>query len=95
LLQKFGGWWILPMVVVNKGVNYKVALEKHLTSIGVSACIEKIHGIKRMTLKAGKTELRANYVTFECKIKSLEGNDAAWFVKPTKNVVLRTLLEQP
>jgi len=95
LLQKFDGWWILPMVVVNKGVNYKEALEKHLTSIGVSACIEKTHNIKRMTLKAGKTELRANFVTFECKFKSLEGNEAAWFAGPTKNVVLRTLLEQP
>jgi flavin reductase (DIM6/NTAB) family NADH-FMN oxidoreductase RutF len=94
LLQKFGDSWILPMAVVAKGVNYQNALEKHLGSIGVSARVGKISGIKRITLKAGKTELRANFVMFGCKLESLESADAAWFAKP-KNVVLRALLEKP
>lgn len=95
LLQKFGSWWVLPMVVVGKGANYREALEKSLDSIGVSASAGKIRGIKRMTLKACRTEVRANFITFDCKLKSLEGNDAAWFARPPKDVVLRTLLEQP
>ena len=94
LLQKFGDSWILPMAVVARGVNYQNALEKYLYSIGVSASVGKVGSIKRMTLKAGKTELRANFVMFECKLESLEGSDAAWFAKP-KNVVLRALLEKP
>ena len=94
LLQKFGDSWVLPMAVVAKGVNYKNALEKHLDSIGVSASVGKIGGIKRMTLKAGKAELRANFVMFECKFQSLESLDAAWFAKP-RNVVLKALLEKP
>ncbi|AFU58224.1 hypothetical protein Ngar_c12840 [Candidatus Nitrososphaera gargensis Ga9.2] len=95
LLQKFGDWWILPMVVVNKGANYKEALEKHLGSIGVSASVSKISGIKRMTLKAGKTELRANFITFDCKLRSLEGSDAEWFTRLPKNSTVLTLLEKP
>lgn len=95
LLQKFGRWWVLPMVVVGKGANYEETLEKHLDSIGVSASGGKIRGIARMTLKAGKTEVRANFITFDCKPGSLKSNDAAWFAKLPKNVVLRALLEQP
>jgi flavin reductase (DIM6/NTAB) family NADH-FMN oxidoreductase RutF len=94
LLQKFGDSWILPMAVVARGVNYKNALEKHLDSIGVSARVGKVGGIQRMTLKAGKAELRTNFVMFECKLQSLESHDAAWFAKP-RNVVLGTLLEKP
>ncbi|HEY3095067.1 MAG TPA: flavin reductase family protein [Nitrososphaera sp.] len=93
LLQKFGSWWVLPMIVVSKGANYKEALEKHLDSAGVSARVVEISGIKRMTLKAGKAELRANFITFDCRFKSLEGNDAAWFTNLPRNVLLRTLLE--
>jgi flavin reductase (DIM6/NTAB) family NADH-FMN oxidoreductase RutF len=95
LMQKFSDWWVLPMVIVSKGANYKEALEKHLGSIGVSASVGKISGIKRMTLKAGKTELRANFIMFDCKFKSLERSDAAvWFARLPKNIVLRTLLEK-
>lgn len=95
LLQRSDNSWIMPMVVVGKGANYKDALEKHLPSIGVSASVGKVHSIKRMTLKDGKTELRANFITFDCKFRSLEGSDAAWFARPPKNVVLRALLEKP
>jgi flavin reductase (DIM6/NTAB) family NADH-FMN oxidoreductase RutF len=95
LVQKFCNWRILPMVVIDKGVNYKNALDKHLTSIGVSANVRKISGIKRMTLKHNNTELRANFITFDCKFRSLSGNEVEWFAKKSKNVLLRTLFEQP
>lgn len=93
LLEKSGDWWILPMIVVAKGTDYENALEKHLISIGASATIGKVHGIARMTLKNGKAELRTNFVTFECTVESLAGNDVAWFSKMPKNVALGTLLE--
>ena len=95
LFQKFGSSWILPMVVVGRGADYRKALEKGLGSIGVSAGVGKIPDIRRMTLKAGRTEMRANCITFGCKLKSLEGDGVEWFARPPKNVVLRTLLEQP
>jgi flavin reductase (DIM6/NTAB) family NADH-FMN oxidoreductase RutF len=95
LLQKFGDWWVLPIVVVSKGANYRIALEERLDSIGVSARVGKIHSIKRMTLTAGKTELRANFISFDCSLKSLKGSSVAWFVRLPKNVVLLTLLEKP
>lgn len=94
LLQKFGDWWVVPMAVAGKGANYKNALEKYLDSIGVSASVGKIRSIRRMTLKAGRTELRANFITFNCKLESLAGSDAAWFARLPKNAVLRTLLEK-
>jgi flavin reductase (DIM6/NTAB) family NADH-FMN oxidoreductase RutF len=97
LLQKFDDSWILPVALVaSKGASYKNTLEKHLDSIGVYASsVGNITGIKRMTLKAGRTELRANVITFDCKLGSLKGSDVAWFSKLPKNVVLRTLLEKP
>jgi hypothetical protein len=95
LLQRFGDSWILPMVIVGKGADYRGALASHLDSIGMSARVDKISRLARMTFKAGKEELRANFVAFDCKIESLESNDAQWFSKLPKNVVLRTLLEKP
>jgi flavin reductase (DIM6/NTAB) family NADH-FMN oxidoreductase RutF len=95
LLQKFGNSWILPVVVAGKGVEYRETLAQYLHSIGISACIDKINRIVRMILKAGETELRANFVVFDCKIKSIQGSDVAWFVRLPKNVVLRILLEKP
>ena len=93
LLQKFSEAWILPMIVVGKGANYEEVLEKYLDSVGVSASAGKIRGIARMTLKDGKTELRANFIMFACKLQSLESKDVAWFARPPNNVILRTLLE--
>ena len=95
LLQKIGEWWILPMVVMGKGSNYKSALEKYLASIGISASVHKIISIKRVILKDGKAELRANFITFDCKFKALFSNDAAWHQRSPNNIILRTLLEQP
>jgi flavin reductase (DIM6/NTAB) family NADH-FMN oxidoreductase RutF len=94
LLQRLGESWILPMVVVGKGADYEGVLERHLGSIGISACIDKINRLSRMTLKVGKVELRANFVTFDCTFESLESNDAKWFASPPKNIALRTLLEK-
>jgi flavin reductase (DIM6/NTAB) family NADH-FMN oxidoreductase RutF len=94
LLQRFGDSWILPMVVVGKGADYKEALARHLGSIGASARVDKISRLVRMTLKAGGTELRANFVVFDCRLESLESNDAAWFSRLPKNIALRTLLEK-
>ncbi len=95
LLQKFGDYWILPMVVVGKGAEYKEMLALYLHSIGISAIIDKISRIARMVLKTGETGLRANFVLFDCKIKSLEGSNVAWFARLPKNVALRILLEKP
>src|SRR5207244_6247124 len=81
LLQKFGDWWVLPLVIADKGANYKDALEKDLPSVGVSATVRKSRGIRRTIRNARKTELRANFLTFDCKFKWLEGSCAAWFAR--------------
>lgn len=93
LLQKIARSWVVPMVVVGKGTNYNEALKKHLDTIGVHASVGKTRGIARMTLKDGNTELRANFITFDCRFDSLRGTNATWLAKP-KKVALRTLLEQ-
>ncbi|HEV8404450.1 MAG TPA: flavin reductase family protein [Nitrososphaera sp.] len=95
LLQKFGNSWILPVVVVGKGAEYKETLAQYLHSVGISACIDKINRISRMILKTSETELRANFVVFDCKLEVIQGSDVAWFVRLPKNVLLRILLEKP
>ena len=95
LLQKFGDWWILPTVLVKRGANYKQAIQKHLYSVGSSARVGKIRSIRRITLKEGKSELRANFIIFECKLGSVESSGAKWFSRLPNNVVLRSLLEKP
>jgi len=93
MLQKSGASWMLPMIVVPKGADYKKALQDHLASIGITSDVGKIQGIARMTLKSGKAELRANFVTFECAAKS-DGNNARWFARMPRNLSLRVLLEK-
>jgi len=95
LLQKFDDSWILPMAVAGKGSDYKESLARHLGSIGISARVDKMIGLARMTLKSGKTELRANFVIFDCRFESLEGDKAAWFAKLPKNTALKTMVEKP
>jgi flavin reductase (DIM6/NTAB) family NADH-FMN oxidoreductase RutF len=96
LLENVSGrWWTLPVVAVDRGVDYKTALEKHLGSIGVSARVSAINGMKRVILKDGKAELRANFIKFDCMLKSVEPGPVAWFGKLPKNMLLRNLLEQP
>lgn len=94
LLQKVGDWWSLPMVLVPKGTDYKEALTKHLSSLGMSVAVWGTRGVARMTLKSGRIELRANFVTFDCNVESPVGNHAAWFSKMPHNLVLRVLLEK-
>lgn len=94
LLQKSGEWWTLPIVVVPKGADYKEALGKHLSSIGTAAAVWGIRGILRATLKSGREELRANFILFDCNVKSLVSDSAAWFSRMPKNVALRALLEK-
>jgi len=95
LLQKFGDWWILPTVFVKRGANYKEAIQKHIYSVGSSARVGKIRSISRITLKEGKSELRANFIIFECKLGSVESSGAKWFSRLPNNLVLRSLLEKP
>lgn len=95
LLQKFGDWWSLPMIVVPKGIDYKEALGRHLSSIGTAAAVWGTREIARVILKSARAELRANFITFDCNVESLITNDAAWFSRMPKNVVLRILLEKP
>jgi flavin reductase (DIM6/NTAB) family NADH-FMN oxidoreductase RutF len=94
LLQKTAGQWVLPMALVSKGADYKNTLNQHLHSIGVSARVGHIKGIARMVLKSGKEELRANFIVFDSTV-SLFREDydrAAWFAKPPKNTILKSLL---
>ena len=95
LLEKSGDSWALPMVAADRGADYKAALLQHLHSIGVLAQVGRIRRLERMALKSGKAELRANFVLFDCKLESLEGEKAAWFARPPKNVALKSLLEKP
>lgn len=94
LLQKFKDSWIIPIVAVDRGTNYKVALDNHLKSIGVSAKIGNIRKLERLMLKDDKTELRTNIVTLDCSCTSFQGGSdlAAWFDKIPKNILLKNLL---
>jgi flavin reductase (DIM6/NTAB) family NADH-FMN oxidoreductase RutF len=94
LLQKSGDWWGLPMAVVPKGTSYKEALEKQLATVGTAAAVWGIRGIARLTIKSGRTEIRANFIMFDCNVESLMGGTAAWFAKMPKNALLRVLLEK-
>lgn len=94
LLQKSGGWWSLPMAVVPKGAGYKEALEKQLATIGSAAAVWGIRGIARLTLKSGRSELRANFIMFDCNVETLEVNTAMWFSKVPKSDLLQALLKK-
>lgn len=95
LLQRLGHQWLLPMVVVRKGDNYKKSLEQQINSLGVSADIQEIKKLARMTFKNGNSELRANFVIFHCKFKSIKGSSrAAWFTPPAQNKLLKQLLAE-
>lgn len=94
LLERFGKWWALPMVVVPKGASYQEMLGKHLASIGTAAAVLGIRGVLRAMLKSGKEELRANFILFDCNVELLIGDSAAWFSRMPKNVALRALLKK-
>jgi hypothetical protein len=82
------------MALVSKGADYKNTLNQHLHSMGVSAGIGRIKGIRRIVLKSGKEELRANFIIFGSNL-NLSRDDfdgVAWFAKPPKNMLLKSLL---
>jgi flavin reductase (DIM6/NTAB) family NADH-FMN oxidoreductase RutF len=94
LLQKSGNGWNLPMVAVPKGTGYKEALEKQLSTVGSAAAVWGIRGIARLTLKSGRSELRANFIMFDCNVETLEVNTAMWFSKVPKTALLQALLKK-
>lgn len=93
LLQKSGNHWALPMTPVSKGADYKNTLNQHLHSIGVSAGVGQIKGIRRVVLKSGKEELRANFIMFGSTVNLFRDDydGAAWFAKPPKKMLLKSL----
>jgi flavin reductase (DIM6/NTAB) family NADH-FMN oxidoreductase RutF len=94
LLQKFGGRWTPPMVLVSKGADYKNTLNQHIHSIGVAAGVGQIKGIWRVVLKSRKEELRANFILFDITLNLFQEDydKASWFTKPPKNTLLKSLL---
>jgi flavin reductase (DIM6/NTAB) family NADH-FMN oxidoreductase RutF len=89
LYEKSGKSWMLPMVAVGKGADYKKALASHLASMGVQAEVGKIAGIERAVIKSGTQALRANFVVFCC---AAEPNGDGWFLRPPENLLLKSLL---
>ena len=89
LYVRSGRSWVLPMAAVKKGADYKKALLSHLASMGVHAEVGGIAGIKRMTVKSGKSALRANFVMFYC---TAEPTGDGWLFRPPRNLLLKELL---
>jgi flavin reductase (DIM6/NTAB) family NADH-FMN oxidoreductase RutF len=107
----FDKHWMLPFVNVGRGLNYVSTLQKYLDSIGIKAEVRNIIGIERLMLtnssnniksndsdKKCHQELRANFITFDCKFMSLNekvneksSSYAQWFDKPPKNTLLKIL----
>jgi flavin reductase (DIM6/NTAB) family NADH-FMN oxidoreductase RutF len=82
--KSFDNCWMLPLVNVNRGLNYVLILQQYLDSIGITAEVGNILGIERLMLtnnsnnsksnssdKKGLQELRANFIIFNCKFMSL------------------------
>ena len=82
--QSFHNFLMLPMVGVKRGSNYADTLHKYLETIGMITEIESILGIERVILMSnypdGQTdkkeskssrELRANFISLSCKMKSM------------------------
>jgi flavin reductase (DIM6/NTAB) family NADH-FMN oxidoreductase RutF len=107
--QSFGNFLMLPMVSVKRGSNYVDTLHKYLETIGIITEIESILGIERVILMSnypdGQTEdkkeskssreLRANFISFSCKMKSMNEENGylrKWLDKAPMNTLLRTLV---
>jgi flavin reductase (DIM6/NTAB) family NADH-FMN oxidoreductase RutF len=91
LYVKTGKSWVLPMIAVGKGADYKKALASHLASMGVQAEVGRTAGIKRAVVKSGRQALRANFVVFYC---TAEPKGDGWSVRPPKGLLLKSLLEE-
>jgi len=107
--QSFGNFLMLPMVGVKRGSNYADTLHKYLETIGIITEIESILGIERVILMSNypdgqtedkkeskiSTELRANFISFSCKMKSMNEENRylrKWLDKAPRNTLLRTLV---
>jgi hypothetical protein len=107
--QSFGNFLMLPMVSVKRGSNYADTLHKYLEIIGIITEIESILGIERVILMSnypdGQTEdkkeskisreLRSNFISFSCKMKSMNEENRylrKWLDKAPRNTLLRTLV---
>lgn len=89
LYVKSGKSWMLPMVAVDKGADYKKVLASHLASMGVQAKVKKIARIERAVIKSGTQALRANFIVFYC---TAGPNGDGWFLRPPKGLLLKSLL---
>ena len=108
--KSFDKHWMLPFVNVERRSNFVSTLQKYLDSIGIIAEVGNIIGIERLMLtnssniksndsdKKRHQELRANFITFNCKFMSLNekvneksSSHAQWFDKPPKNTLLKML----
>lgn len=108
--KSFDKHWMLPFVNVERRSNFVSTLQKYLDSIGIIAEVRNIIGIERLMLtnssniktnvsdKKRHQELRANFITFNCKFMSLNekvneksSSHAQWFDKPPKNTLLKML----
>lgn len=86
LLAEHAGSWMVPSVAVARGSSYRDALAKHL---GTGAKVGRMRGIRRFMIKSKGIELRANFIVFDCTVKS----PGTWFSKLPRSVVLRGLFE--
>ena len=86
LLVEHAGLWMAPSVVVARGSSYRDALARYL---GAGAKVGRVRGIHRFMMRSEGSELRANFIVFDCTVKS----SGAWFSKLPRNVVLRGLFE--
>ncbi|MEO9294231.1 MAG: flavin reductase family protein [Nitrososphaera sp.] len=85
-LAEHAGSWIIPSVAVTRGSSYYDALGKHL---GAGAKVGKMLGIRRFIIKSEDKELRANFIVFDCTIKS--SSAGRWFSTLPRNTILRGL----
>jgi hypothetical protein len=91
LLQQFGNSWIFPLVVVDKGMDYKIQLNSYLKSLGISAKVGDISGLTRILLKNGQMQLRVNNVAFYCSIEKLESARVKWFDNAPRSKLFKML----
>jgi flavin reductase (DIM6/NTAB) family NADH-FMN oxidoreductase RutF len=88
-LTEHAGSWIVPSVAAARSSSYYDALGKHL---GAGARVGKVLGIHRFMIKSEDEELRANFIVFDCTVKSAAGR---WFSTLPRNTVLRGLVKKP
>ena len=89
LLSEHAGLWMAPSVAVARGSSYRETLAKHL---GAGTKVGRMKSIHRFMIRSEGSELRANFIVFNCTGRSTGGR---WFSKLPRNVLLRGLFEEP